>query len=117
MFAEIFDLLYSLMPRLAMVLPIFLFAVGLIVGAKLHVVLGPLLLLAAYGADVLISNYVVISYNLEMDRFPMNIETIGFGIIALGWVIGSCLRPIGSIVRRAKTPARGVGFSRHGDSA
>jgi len=45
----------------------------------------------AYVLDVLISNGIVASNGLEIDRFPSGVEMVMYAFIAGGWLIGAAI--------------------------
>jgi hypothetical protein len=94
MIAELFDFVHPYIPFPGLVVPIILFAGGLFAGTKINPALGLLILGGAYVIDLMISNSIVYSNNLDMDRFPMNIEALAYGVIALGWMISGVTRAV-----------------------
>ncbi len=67
--------------------------------------LGLLAMALAYVVDFILSNAIVASQGLDMDRFPVSIELILYGIIASGWLFGSAIGGLVSVygVRRKKS--------------
>ncbi|PPQ35559.1 hypothetical protein CH337_21455 [Rhodoblastus acidophilus] len=77
-----------------MLVPIILFCCGLFAGTKINPAFGLLILGGTYVVDFAISNSIVVSGGLDMDRFPMNIEAIAYGVIGLGWMISGTISAI-----------------------
>ncbi len=70
---------------------IILFVAGFFAGTKIKLAFGLLILVGAFVIDFVISNWIVVSNNLEYDRFTMPFEAIAYGIIALGWIISAVI--------------------------
>lgn len=53
--------------------------------------LGLLAIALALFVDSIVSEIIVRSQQLDLDRFPMNIELFLFGFILTGWLVGSAI--------------------------
>ena len=102
MIVEFIDRFDDFAPLVAVFVAIGLLAFGVTAGVKINPIVGLLLLVVAYVLDCVISTSIVVSYNLELDRFPNNIEAVPYGVIALGWIFGVVIRAVRFAIRAVK---------------
>jgi hypothetical protein len=109
MIVEFFGLFDPYIPFLPVVVLMISFAGGLFAGTKINPAVGLLILGGAYVIDVMVSNSIVVKYGLDMDRFPVGIDAIVYGIIALGWMISGVFRAVSKTIRGVKRHKWGMG--------